>query len=205
MTIDETNNEQEIVKDYFQQQENNKLTLCIYEEKAGNDIEWFHNGFEWCYLKSKKYSEKIDDERFHGTKLVIEKKRFKTFGKKCRIAEMSFDNFMAIDYMNFYNANEVDVEELHLYANRFTKLKKEKEQDGLSFTLDDYHTYMKEQAIQNEQKAKAGCRDCVLWIFTVLFFLFSFANPKLFIITMICCPLTWKLLSKIKNCRKTNE
>lgn len=194
------NNEQEIIQEYFKQQKETNLTLCIYEEKASNDIEWYYDGYDWCYLKIKKYKEKIDDETYYGEKFIVEKKRIKTFGKKCHIVTMSYDNFMAIDYMKYKNVEEVDVETAHEYANNFMKLKKEKQQENIDFFIEDYHEYLKQQEIKNREEIQAGCRDFVLWCITIILAITVVGIP----LALFTCPLFWKLLNKIKN-NKVNK
>ena len=192
--------EQEIVKEYFQQQEKEKFKLCIYEEKASSDVEWFYNGAEWCYLKQKKYKEKIGDETYSGIKLYVEKKRVKTFGKKCHIMKMSFDNFMALDYMNFKNVGWVDLEELHHYANKFMKIKKEKETENIIYTLDDYHKQITQEKENIEKEAKENLISCLGWLGCVILLLLAFKFKFLFILILLFNPLTIKLIKKfIKN------
>lgn len=190
---------QEIVKEYFKQQEESKLMLCIYEEKASNDIEWYYDGYDWCYLKTKKYKEKIGDETIWGTKLIVEKKRIKTFIKKCHVVSMSFDNYMAIDYMKFKNVDNVDTDIIHHYANNFMKLKKEKSGEGINFTINDYHEYLKHKEIENEKQIQVGCRNFFLWILTTLLILVSFAFPVMLIVAILMCPLTWNLIMKVQK------
>lgn len=75
--IEITDDMQEIVKEYFEKQKDSKLMLCIYEEKASDDIEWFYcaNTNNWCYFKPKKYKEKIGDgDYWHGTELILVEK-----------------------------------------------------------------------------------------------------------------------------------
>lgn len=190
------NSEQEIVKEYFQQQEKEKFKLCIYEEKASGDIEWFYNGNEWCYLKQKKYKEKIGDETYSGIKLYVEKKRIKTFGKKCHIIKMSFDNFMALDYMSFKNVDLVDLDELHLYSNNFMKIKKEKESENIIYTLDDYHKQIIQDEENAEKKAKEILIGCLGWLSCLILFLLAFKLKFLFILILLFNPLSIKLISK---------
>lgn len=190
------NNEQEIVKEYFQQQENESMMLCIYEEKAGQDIEWYYDGFEWCYIKQKKYREKIDDETYTGIKLFVEKKRVKTFGKKCHIMKISFDNFMTLDYMKFKNVSSVDLDTVHFYANRFMKIKKEKEAQNEVYTLEDYHKQIIQENEKLEQEAKENLIGCLGWICSVILLLFALKFKFLFVVILLFNPLSIKIAKK---------
>lgn len=136
---------QEIVKQYFQEQEKSELKLCIYEERASKDIEWFYdfNTQEWCYLKTKK-------ERIGGQSedvIYVERKKFKTFGKKCHITEMSFFNFMAIRKLKAYNADSECVNGIYNYMNDY----KEQKKNNPNFTLDDFDNLIK------ERRNRGGC------------------------------------------------
>ena len=133
------NTEQTIVQEYFKQQAENKLMLCIYEERASKDIEWFYDNIsdEWCYIKTKK-------ERFDGEQeevVYIERKKYKTFGKKCHITEMSFFNYMAIRKLELYNTDSELVSGIYHYMNDYKKYKKENPEA----TLDDFNNKIKER------------------------------------------------------------
>lgn len=188
--------QQAIVKEYFEKQENSKLKLCIYEEKASKDVEWFFFNNEWCYLKVKKETiTDFDGEKSKEDYFYIESKRFKTFGKKCHIETMSYDYFMALDYMNERNTDTVSVETAHEYANKFIKLKKEKEKQNITFTLDDYHEYIEQERKNFQEQQAKGCRDFILWCITIFLVITLVGIP----IAIFTCPLTWKLINKLRG------
>lgn len=188
--------QQAIVKEYFEKQENSKLTLCIYEEKASKDVEWFFYNNEWCYLKVKKETvTDFDGEKSKEDYFYIESKRFKTFSKKCHVETMSFDYFMALDYMNERDTDNASVETVHRYANKFMKLKKEKASENITFTLDDYHEYLEQERLQARQDGIKGCRDLFLWCITIFLVITLVGIP----IAIFTCPLTWKLIAKLRG------
>lgn len=144
-------NEQEIVKEYFEKQKNSKFKLCIYEEKASRDIEWFYdaNTDEWCYLKQK-------NKRYQGETyemFSIERKRFKTFGKKCHVAKMSSVYFMMINAFDGFETDELTVDDVKNYTEWF---KKEKE-NNRDLTLNEFNQILRDRRSKNR-----GCLSLVL-------------------------------------------
>ena len=113
---------QEIVKEYFNQQENNSLTLCIYEEKASNYIEWIYDkdSEDWVSLKPKKI--RLDKGEYENG-FLIEHKKFKTFSKKCHITELSFNHFMAIKASEYHKTDELTKNDVDNYIGWYQEEK----------------------------------------------------------------------------------
>ncbi len=144
--MEETEELQEIVKEYFSRQENSDLKLCIYEEKAGKDIEWFYdkNKQEWCYFKTKK--ERYEGEPFEN--IYIERKKFKTFGKKCHITEMSFFNFMTINAIEYFKHDGISENDV----NNYIKWWKEEKEKNPNLKMQDLNAVLNERYSKN-----SGC------------------------------------------------
>ena len=177
--------EQEIVKEYFDKQKTSKLKLCIYEEKPvnQNDIEWFYDedNKDWCFFRTKK--ERYEGEIYEN--IFIEHKKIKTFGKKCHVTEMSFFNFMTIKTMEYFNSNEVTTNDVENYIKGYKELKKE----NPDISIEEYNTYKRQLLKDNEEKMKG----CFMWGITIVLTFVCFP------LAILTCPLTWKLIKKLKQ------
>ena len=166
-------NQQEIVKEYFEKQKDSKLMLCIYQESLeDDDIEWFYDGEDWCFIKEaevKNANSNTSEEVYQ-----IIRKANKKFNKDCYIETLSFRNYMIYQCLNTYCTDYISTYQAQKFIDKFLKLKKKNEAQGLSYTIAEYTGYVKQKQW-----------DTYCWILTVVFLLI----PYCFIISFFTCPL----------------
>ncbi len=187
--------EQEIIKEYFEKQQESKLKLCIYEERETEDREWFYDGENWCYLEKVFIKDEYSEEK--GAKVEVfrlKKKRIKTFPKNSSVQSLSFEYFMALKAIEYYEEEEPYVSDVENYTKKYLNMKKE----NPNITVDEFDEILKSEKIETLKKTKEQTFGCLMWGITIILIFFCFP------LAIFTCPLTWKLITKIKNNHFTN-
>ncbi len=178
--------EQEIIKEYFKMQAETPIKLCIYEKH----LEWFYANCQWNYITIQK--KRFENEWIEH--YVLKSKRFHTFNKKATIQPMSFEYFMAQDYMQeYFHVTSETCDAIQNYMSEFLEFRN---QDP-HYTLKMFRNFK----IEKREKEKQGCFEGIFWVITIILALFVATIP----LAIFTCPWTWKLIDKITKKEKQKD
>lgn len=153
----------------MEKQKESDSILCIFDENSTE--EWFYVNNEWCCFKTKEHNETIGNNPLIWSEIVIERKYDKQFSKDCCVREMSFDNLIIVDYMEFHGTyKNINADIIKKYTDKYLQLKKEKkEKENIDYSLENYHELLKKEIETQKGCLKSCFKGCYVVLLAFLF------------------------------------